>query len=123
MRSPQGYGSNGCSPETRAKIAASQAGELGANWHGEQIGYSGIHKRARKVLPLVCSQADASCCGHIEVALRHDAVGPFGTDKRGEYSKRVEDYWTLCRSHHNRYDGKEPPPETRMRAHRAVARS
>jgi hypothetical protein len=66
-------------------------------------------------LPNECALADATCCGPLDVALRHDAAGPLRQDdKRGVFSSNVDDYWRLCRSHHNRYDGKEPPPETRL---------
>jgi hypothetical protein len=43
---------------------------------------------------------------------------------RGLYSTAIDDYWRLCKSHHTRYDGKEPPAETRIgRGRRAVARA
>lgn len=99
---------------TRARIAAKQAGENGHNWQGDQVGYSGIHERARVALPLSCAHADTTCAGKLEVALRRDAAGPLREDRRGFYSPRIEDYFRLCRSHHNRYDGKRPPaPRTR----------
>lgn len=118
-----GFGSDECLPETRRKIAAAQSGEKGRNWRGDEVGYSGIHKRAGQLLPDECAMADATCRGKLEVALRHEAQGPLREDRRGAYSPRVEDYWRLCRSHHNRYDGKKPPPETRTGRSRALARS
>ena len=124
LKSTRGYGSELCAPLTRRKIAAAQAGEQAHNWQGSNVGYSGVHKRARAALPLTCSLADDTCCGKFEVALRKDAMGPLRSDKRGVYSPNLEDYWRLCRSHHNRYDEKEPPLETRFsRGKRAVARA
>ena len=114
MRNHLGHGSNGCDPATRTKISRAQRADKAHNWRGLDVGYSGIHKRARAALPQECSLADATCRGRLEVALMHDAVGPLREDRRGVYSPRLEDYWRLCRSHHNRYDGKEPPPETRF---------
>ncbi len=108
-------------PETRDKIAAAQRGDKGRNWRGGDVGYSGIHERARALLPDECLYSDATCKGHLEVCLKADAAGPFRDDKRGRYSATVADYIRLCRSHHNRYDGKEPPPETRVG--RALART
>lgn len=116
MKHPKGYGTDECDPATRRKIAAAQAGERGHNWRADEVGYSGIHKRARAALPLQCAHADATCVGHLEVALIHDARGPLRMDKRGQFSPLIEDYIRLCRSHHNRYDGKGPPPSTRFRA-------
>lgn len=121
MKNERGYGSDGCGAEARRKIAGAQNGEKAHNWRGDDVGYSGIHKRARAVLPRVCALEDGTCHGQLEVALRHEAQGPLREDPRGLYSPRIEDYWRLCRSHHNRYDGKEPPPETRLG--RAVARA
>lgn len=117
MKHAKGYGTDHCAEETRAKISAAQRGENGHHWSGDEVGYSGIHKRARAVLPQACALEDETCMGKLEVALRREAVGPFRWDTRGRgrYSPRVEDYWRLCRSHHNRYDGKQPPPETWIR--------
>lgn len=119
-----GFGSDACGLETRVKIAAAQRGERAHNWQGTQVGYSGIHKRARAALPAICALGDGTCRGGLEVALRRDATGPLREDHRGLYSPLVGDYWRLCRSHHNRYDGKEPPEITRTgRRKGAVARS
>jgi hypothetical protein len=108
------------SAATRARIAAAQADERAHNWRGDEVGYTGVHKRAYKVLPERCELADKTCRGQLEVALRPDAAGPFREDPRGPYSPRVEDYRRLCRSHHNREHGKAPPPETRIgRGHRS----
>ena len=124
MKQPRGYGSDNCPPATRDKIADAQRGDRGYQWRGEHVGYSGIHKRARAALPRACALADATCIGQLEVALRHDAAGPLREDRRGMYSPHLEDYWRLCRSHHNRYDGKQPPPGTWLRrTKRAVARA
>lgn len=126
MKHPQGYGTDECPPHVRRKIAAAQSGEKAHHWAGDEVQYGGVHKRARAALPNECALADATCRGHLEVALKHDAVGPLREDVRGRglYSPRVEDYWRLCRSHHNRYDGKQPPPETRTnRGTRAMARA
>lgn len=120
MRNALGHGSDACAPTTRRQIAASQAEDLSHLWRGQDVGYSGIHKRARAVLPMECSLADDSCRGHLEVALRHDARGPIRVDGRGPYSPLVDDYWRLCRSHHNRCDGKIPPLRT---SRGALARS
>jgi hypothetical protein len=108
-KTAEGHGTDFCHPVTRQKIAATQAGEKGYQWRGEDVGYSGIHKRARAVLPAECSHADDTCKGYLEVALRPDAVGPFREDKRGIYSPQIEDYRMLCRSHHNREHGRVPP--------------
>lgn len=121
MKNEHGYGSNGCAPDVRQRIAAAQSGELAHHWAGDDVGYSGIHKRAARALPPVCSMADETCCGHLESALRHDANGPLREDKRGIYSPRIEDYFRLCRSHHNRYDGKMPASARKSRSARAVA--
>lgn len=117
MKQPgTGFGSDFCAPATRRAIGAAQSGSLGYQWRGDDVGYSGIHKRARAALPHECALADHTCKGGLEVALRHDAEGPLREDKRGVYSPRLADYWRLCRSHHNRYDGKQPPPETHFGA-------
>lgn len=105
-----------CPPARRAKISQALAGEKTPHWLGEDVGYGGIHKRARAGLPLECALADDTCRGRLEVALRHEATGPLRRDNqgRGWYSPVLEDYWRLCRSHHNRYDGKAPPESTRF---------
>lgn len=116
MRTTNGYGSDSCSMDTRDKIAAAQSGSLGYQWRGDEVGYSGIHKRARAALPAECALADNTCNGRLEVALRRDAEGPLRHDKRGLYSSSLDDYFRLCRSHHNRYDDKRPPERTLFRA-------
>lgn len=123
MKHSKGYGSDACAPETRQKIADAQAGEQGFQWRGVAVEYNGIHKRARAALPTICALTDSTCVGRLEIALRRDAVGPLRADRhgRGDYSPNVSDYWRLCRSHHNRYDGKRPPPETRIGRNRAMA--
>jgi hypothetical protein len=116
MRNERGHGTDDCTALTRAKISVAQSGSLGYQWRGDDVGYSGIHKRARAVLPRECANADQTCLGRLEVALRSDATGPLRQDKRGWYSASIDDYFRLCRSHHNRYDGKRPPARTQFGA-------
>ncbi len=117
-----GYGSDRCAPDTRKKIAAAQSGERAHNWQGDDVGYNGIHKRARVVLPMECEHQDSSCKGRLEVALRQDAAIRKWSDSRQRwFSPDVDDYMRLCKSHHMRYDGVAPPPETRTG--RALARA
>lgn len=117
------------SPEVRAKISATMTGrplspdhrahitetqqlrysrEKSPNWRGDEAGYSAVHLRARKVLPLACALADDTCKGRLEVALRHGSLPEsrrrFSAVKDLWYSTSTDDYWRLCRSHHVRYD-------------------
>ena len=79
------------------------------------VSYQVAHLRARKtLLPKACSQADETCKGRLEVALRKDAPpGMLRVD--GESGCRyysgdnsLSGYMWLCRSHHSRYDGGGP---------------
>jgi hypothetical protein len=102
---PGGHGSSACAPETRRKIAATQAGKRSVQWSGDDVGYMGMHKRARAVLPRRCASADGSCAGQLDAALRSDAPAEFlRHTPYGTHSTRLEDYIRLCRSHHVRYD-------------------
>lgn len=69
--------------------------------------YRKCHKLAGKVLPMECSQADETCKGRLECALRKDApIELVRSDKGGRYfsGDPLVGYIRLCRSHHVRYD-------------------
>jgi hypothetical protein len=84
-----------------------------------EVGYHGVHIRARKVLPRQC----AACGGTgdespLEVALRHDAAEEnLRVADRGElglhaYSILEADYVRLCSRCHKRYDHTGPEGRT-----------
>lgn len=82
-------------------------GSSNPQWKGDDVSYLAVHKRLHRILPRVCSVEDESCKGPIQVALKHDApdAGIRTCPEQGlRYSTRVEDYWSLCASHHRRYD-------------------
>ena len=95
------------------------------------VSYQVAHLRARKtLLPKACSQADETCKGRLEVALRKDAPpGMLRVD--GESGCRyysgdnsLSGYMWLCRSHHSRYDnppGRVVPREVSVKAGQATA--
>lgn len=109
-------------PESRAKMSVSQrlrwadpvelakmSGERSPHWAGNDVGYTGVHRRAKAHLAgKPCAMEDDSCRGIMEVAFRHDAVPAdrIRVDRLTglRYSSRAEDYWRLCHSHHGRYD-------------------
>lgn len=77
--------------------------------HGGTITYALVHKRARNALPMECALSDGSCHGRLEVAFAHDTPAEFRRrsvygGREMEWSVRVEDYFRLCLSHHQRYD-------------------
>lgn len=106
MRTSQGYGSDHCSSTTRDKIAVAQTAERGFQWRGDQVGYSGAHKRHRAALPMECNCCGATS-GRLDVALRHDAPPDrlvWSPQRERYYSVSTEDYLRLCRSCHLCYD-------------------
>ncbi len=103
----------------RDRVLASQArayerdperfkAKMGAWREGDDVGYSTVHSRARKILAhSPCAHADDTCEGAIQAALSHDASADFlkiDATTGCPYSTRVEDYKPLCVSHHRRYD-------------------
>ena len=105
------------SDEHKAKIGAAQRGrprlyargEANHVWVGDRAGYSAVHRRLHVRLPKECAQADDTCRGRIESALRHETppeylVGAVGDHPGLHFSFREEDYMPLCQYHHLRYD-------------------
>lgn len=76
---------------------------------GPAQNHSTAHKRARRVLPLVCAYEDETCKGILHACLRHDAPEDLiRTTEDGQRYCIAEDplvgYIRLCHSHHRRYD-------------------
>lgn len=93
-------------PALRARLSESQLGELNTRWHGDQVGYQGVHHRARKGLPAECAECGAT--ERLEVSLRHDAPWEaLRSDSDGVFSTRPEDYRRLCHDCHATYDKDE----------------
>lgn len=72
-------------------------GEGNPAWKGEDASYIAQHKWVRRVkgLPLKCTMENGTCKGNFEWAnISH------------LYFRDVDDYMSLCKSHHARYDKK-----------------
>jgi len=103
-------------------------GELAHRWSGENVGYHGVHIRARKLLPKQC-RACGVTEGRLQVALRHDTaeanLRTFDYLKKGKpatilYSVKTDDYVRLCEACHRRYDS--PRAATRAPIIAAITR-
>lgn len=65
------------------------------NWKGDDVGYIALHSwiRRRLGIPDVCLLEDSTCKGRFEWAnISH------------EYKRDLNDYVSLCKSHHTRFD-------------------
>lgn len=66
-------------------------------WIGDRIKYAGVHDwitmMKGKACTLSCELKDRTCKGMMD-----------WSNKSGKYRRRLYDWWTLCRSHHRRYD-------------------
>jgi hypothetical protein len=66
-------------------------------WKGDKVGYGGLHMwiKGQKGKPLFCKMKDITCQGKFEWAnISHT------------YKRDIEDFMSLCKSHHARYDSK-----------------
>ena len=91
---------------------AERIGELAQNWSGDNVGYHGVHIRARKILPKQCRACGATEA-RLQVALRHDAAAANlrthdylknGTLVTLAYSVKTDEYVRLCETCHRQYD-------------------
>lgn len=89
-----------------------RVGELAQNWSGDNVGYHGVHIRARKILPKQCRVCGATEA-RLQVALRHDAASvnlrthdylKNGTLITLAYSVKTDEYVRLCETCHRQYD-------------------
>ena len=67
-------------------------------WKGENANYYTIHRWMRDKFgtPKICEFEDDTCNGRFEWA-----------NKSQNYSRRRDDWMRLCRSHHQRFDGRQ----------------
>lgn len=101
-------------PEEREKTRKSLQGrthlplDRNPNWAGDDVGYHGVHLRAKKSLEgLPCAHLDETCKGRLQIAFDHQTPAEYRRlhpQSSCVYSTRVEDYFVLCQSHHRRYD-------------------
>ena len=75
-------------------------GKKHPGWIGDKVGRYGVHDWIKglkgKAEYLPCELKDTTCRGMMD-----------WSNKSGEYRRRLSDWWTLCRSHHRRYDYKQ----------------
>ncbi len=66
-------------------------------WKGEKVGYRALHYWVERRLgkPMLCIFEDLTCKGMMEWA-----------NIDGKYKRNLNDWMSLCRSHHRRIDNK-----------------
>lgn len=98
------------SPEHVAAATAAQArGAEDSSWKGDDVGYSAMHTRARRLLPKVCAHCGTTN-GQLYAALDH-VHAPTENLRTGydggfirTWSISTDDYVRLCGSCHIRFD-------------------
>jgi len=72
-----------------------RAKKVGLKNKGNLVKYVGLHDWIRRMLgkPLICNLEDVTCKGIIE-----------WVNISGKYKRDVNDFISLCRSHHRRFD-------------------
>jgi hypothetical protein len=80
--------------ERRTKMGLSKIAEKNPNWLGDKVGYRGVHKWVRGILP----KTDlCQCCGK---------VPPYDLANKGIYDRSVDNWEWLCRKCHMVKDGR-----------------
>ena len=79
-------------------------GESNSSWRGDDMGYSGRHIRVRRI------RGAATSCYNRELGLRDCSSQVFDWSQLhgSDGLDPLLDYWPLCRSCHNAYDGTGP---------------
>lgn len=79
----------------RGKNRPDMLGENHWLWKGDKVRYGGLHDWVRRRLgkPIICNFEDITCKGVMD-----------WTNISGEYKRDVNDFISLCRSHHRRFD-------------------
>jgi hypothetical protein len=79
-------------------------GESNPSWRGDDVGYSGRHIRVRRI------RGAATSCYNRELGLRDCSSQVFDWSQLhgSDGLDPLLDYWPLCRSCHNAYDGTGP---------------
>lgn len=90
---------NNIAKALKGKKYPQHSGAKRYNWKGSKVSYLGLHGWVRRQLgiPVLCEHQDSTCKGQIEWANRSH-----------QYKRDLNDWVSLCRSHHRRYDGIRP---------------
>jgi len=79
------------------------------NWKGDKVKYFGLHLWIRELL----NTDKCEFCGISGYKYKNGQWSIECANKSGEYKRDINDWYTLCRKCHNKYDNDKRKPQKR----------